>query len=126
VELAPLKAVKRGGTVNPWVDETQIAAPLSREEGELPHNEGGQETRRKTPDPPTKEVGTPRPQESEGTILALRATPPAGDASQGGHDHQVEEGRAEGTLSMVAPVRPHGKAPARPEAPAREGGGRMA
>jgi len=92
VALAPVKAVKRGGAVDPWVGEAQIAAPLSREEGELPHNECGQETRWKTPDPPTKEVGTPRPQESEGMILVLGATPPTGDASQGGHDHQVEEG----------------------------------
>jgi len=81
---------------------------------------------RKTPDPPTKEVGTPRPQEPEETVLALGAIPPAGDTSQGGHDHQVEEGRAEETLSVVAPARPHGKGPARPEALAREGGGRMA
>jgi len=73
-----------------------------------------------------KEVGTPRTQEPEETVLALGAIPPSGDASQGAHDRQVEEGRAEGTLSVVAPVRPHTKGPARPEAPAREGGGRMA
>ena len=97
--------------------------PLSREEGELPHNEGGQETGRRTPNPPTKEVGTPRPQESEGRVLALGATPPTEEASQGGHDHQVEEGWAEGTLSVVAPLRPHGKGPARPEASVREGEG---
>ena len=81
---------------------------------------------RQQPDPPTKEVGTPRPQEPEQTVLALGAISPSRDGSQGGHDHQVEEGRAEGTLSVVAPAWPHGKGPARPEAPAREGGGRMA
>ena len=57
--------------------------------------------------------------------MASEAVPPAGDVSQGGHDHQAERGLTEGTLSVVATERPHGKAPARPEAPAREGGGRM-
>ena len=115
--------MKRGGAVDPWVGEAQVAAPLSREEGELPHDEGGQGTGRMTPDPPMKEAGMPMPQEPEETVLALGAIPPCGDASQGGHDHQVEEGRAEATLSVVASMRPHGKGPARPEAPAREGEG---
>ena len=122
----PAEGREEGAAVDPWVGEAEVAAPLNREEGELPHNEERQETGRKTPDPLTEEVGTPRPQETEGTVLALGAIPPAGDVSQGGHDHQVEEGRAEGTLSVVAPARPHGKGPARPGAPTREGGGRMA
>jgi len=71
-------------------------------------------------------VGTPTPKETEGTVLAPVAIPPVGDVSQRGHDHQVEGGRTEGTLSVVAPGRPHWKAPALPEAPAREGGGRLA
>ena len=79
----------------------------------------------KTPDAPTKEVRTPKPQETKGTVVVLEVIPPAGDVSQGGHDHQVEGGVTEGTLSLVAVERPHGKAPARPDAPAREGGGRM-
>jgi len=119
----PLKAVKRGAQSTPGSARPKSPPPLNREEGELPHDEEGQETGRKTPHPPTKEVGTPKPQETEGTVLAPGAIPPAGDASQGGQDHQVEEGQAEGTLSMVAPVRPHGKGPARPEAPTREGDG---
>ena len=45
----------------------------------------------------------PRPQESEGTILALEATAPAGDASREGHDHWVEEGRAWGHLAWGPP-----------------------
>ena len=75
-----------------------------------------------------KEVGTPRPQEPEGTVLALGAIPPSGDASQEGQGQpeQAEGGRAEVALSVVAPERPHGKGPARSEAHAREGGGRMA
>jgi len=54
------------------------------------------------PDPLMEEGRMPKPQEIEGTVLAPEASPPAGDVSQGGHDHQVEEGWAEGTLSMVA------------------------
>jgi len=70
--------------------------------------------RRKTPDPPAKEVGTPRPQESEGMVLVLGAIPPSRDASQEGHGHpeQAEEGRAEVALSVVPPERSHGKGPA--------------
>ena len=88
----------------------------------------GQEARQKTPDPPTKEAGTPRPQEPEGTVLALGPIPPLGDASQEGQGlpEQAEEGRAEVALTAVPPERTHEKGPARPEAPTREGGGSMA
>ena len=122
----PLKAVKRGAQSTPGSARPKSPPPLNREEGELPHDEEGQETGRKTPDPPTEEGRTPKPQEPEGAVLGPEAIPPAGDVSQGGHDGQVEEGWAEGTLSVVAPARPPGEASARPEAPAREGGGRMA
>ena len=124
--LAPLKAVKRGALSTPWSVRPKSPPPLNREEGGLPHDEEGQEIGRKMPDPPTKEVGTPKPQETEGTVVAPEVVPPAGEVSQGGHDLQVEESRAAGTLSVVAPARPYGKASARPEAPACEGGGRMA
>jgi hypothetical protein len=43
-----------------------------------------------------------------------------------GRTEQTEEGRAEVALSVVPPERSHGKGPARPEAPATEGGGSMA
>jgi len=123
VGLAPLKAVKRGAQSTPGSARPRSPPPLSREEGELHHEEGGQETRRKTRDPLTKEAGTPRPQESDGTVLALGAIPPSRDASQEGHGHprQAEEGWAEVALSVVPLARSHGKGPARPEAPAREG-----
>ena len=128
--LAPLKAVKRGAQSTPGSAWPRSPPPLSCEEGELSHEEGGQETRRKTPHPSEKEAGTPRPQEPEGTVLALRAIPPSGDASQEGqgqgHPGQAEVGRAEVALSVVPPEWSHGKGPTRPEAPAREGGGSMA
>ena len=52
MELAPLKAVKRGAGSTPGSARPKSPLPLSREEGELPHDEGGQGTGRKTPDPP--------------------------------------------------------------------------
>jgi hypothetical protein len=84
--------------------------------------------RGKTPNPPAKEVGTPRPLEPNETVLALGAIPPSGDASQEGHDYpgQAEEGQVEVALSVVPPERSHRKGPAHLEAPAREGGGSMA
>ena len=125
VALAPLKAVKRGAQSTPGSARPKTPPPLNREEGELPHVEEGREAGQRTPDPPTEEGRTPRPQEAEETVVASEAVPPTGDVSQGGHDHQAERGLTEGTLGVVAVERPHGKAPARPEAPAREGGGRM-
>ena len=111
--LAPLKVVKRGGAVDPWVGEAQVAAPLSREEGE-PRREGeGQE------------MGTPRPQGQEDTVLVPWAMPPPGDADLRGAARpvQIEGGRAI-MASNVASLRgPHGKGPARPEAPAAGGEG---
>jgi len=41
VGLAPPEGREEGGAVDPWVGEAQVAAPLSREKGELPHDEGG-------------------------------------------------------------------------------------
>ena len=82
--LAPLKAVKRGAQSTPGSARPKSPPPLSREERE-PYREGeGQET------------GTPRPQESEGTVVAFGAIPPPGDADLGGGARpvQIEEGRA--------------------------------
>ena len=72
-------------------------------------------------------MGTPRPQELEGTVLALGAIPPSRDASQEGQGQpeQTEGGQAEEGLVMVPPKMSCGKGPARPEVPAREGGGSM-
>ena len=83
VALAPLKAVKRGAQSTPGSARPKSPPPLSREEGELPHDEGEQGTGRKMSDPPMKEAGTLRPQEPQETVLALGAIPPSGDASQG-------------------------------------------
>jgi len=56
------------------------------------------------------------------------STPPLGDANLGGQGRpgQTEEGLVEAALGVVPAERSHGKGPARPEAPAREGGGSMA
>jgi len=75
VGLAPLKAVMRGAEETPGSARPR-SPPLNREEDERPHEERGQETRQKTPDPPAREEGTPRPQELEETVLALGAIPP--------------------------------------------------
>ena len=87
---------------------------MCREEGELSHEEGGHETRRKTPDPPAKEAGSPRPQESDGIVLAFGAIPPLGEAIQEGQGQpeQAREGRAGVALSMLPLERSHGKGPA--------------
>ena len=92
------------GAVDPWVGEAQVAAPLSREEG-------GQEMGGKMPDPPAKEVGMPRPQEPEETVLALGAIPPLGDASLEGQGQleQTEGSRAEEALIVVPPETSRGK-----------------
>ena len=68
----PPEGREEGGTVDPWVGEAQVAAPLNREEGER-RREG---ERQKT--------GAPRPQGPEEMALAPGATPPAGDADLGG------------------------------------------
>ena len=80
--------------------------------------------RGKTPNPPSKEVGTPRPQELEETVLALGAIPPPGDAGLGGlaRPEQTEEGRAIVVLSAAPLGGPHRVGPARPEATAAGGG----
>ena len=80
VGLAPLKAVKRGAQSTPGSARPRSPPPLSRVEVTRPHEEGEREARRKTPDPPVREAETPRSQESEGMILALRAIPPLGVA----------------------------------------------
>jgi len=68
----PPEGRKEGGALDPWVGEAQIAAPLNREEGELPHDEEGQETGRKRPDPPTKEGGRRSPWRQRGRSWPLR------------------------------------------------------
>ena len=115
--LTPLKAVKRGAQSTPGSARPKLPPPLSREEGELLHDEGGQEMRGKTPVPSAKEVGTPRPQEAEETVLALGAILPSGDAYLGGlaWPEQTEEGRAIVALSAALLGGPHGKGPARPK-----------
>jgi len=70
-------------------------------------------------------MGTPRPQGPEETVLVLGAIPPPGDADLGyvARPMQIEEGRAI-VASNVAPLwGPHGKGPARPEAPVAGGEG---
>ena len=84
VGLAPLKAMKRGAQSTPRSARPKSPPPSSCEEGELSHEEGGQEMRGKMPDPPAKEAGAPRPQEPEGTVLAHGAIPPLGGTSQEG------------------------------------------
>jgi len=125
VGLAPLKAVKRGAQLTPGSARPRSPPPLSLEDDERPHEERGQETRQKTPDPSVREAGTPRPQEPEETVLALGTIPPSGDADLGGQGRpgQTEEGRVEVALSVVPPKRSHEKGPTRPEAPSGEGGG---
>ena len=122
--LASLKAMKRGAQSTPRSARPRSSPPLSRVEGERPHEEG-QEARRKTPDPPVREAETSRPQEPEETVLALGAIPPSGDADLGGlaRPEQTEEGRAIVALSATPLEGPHGKGPPRPEAPAAGGGG---
>ena len=126
--LAPLKAVKRGAQSTPRSARPRSPPPLSREEDERPHEESGQETMRKTADPPTREAETPRPQEPEGTVLAFGAIPPSGDADlvARGRPEQTKEGRVKVAPSVVPPKRSHEKGPARPETLVREGGGSMA
>ena len=70
-------------------------------------------------------MGTPRPQGQEDTVLVPWAMPPPGDADLRGAARpvQIEGGRAI-MASNVASLRgPHGKGPARPEAPAAGGEG---
>ena len=112
VALAPLKAVKRGAQSTPGSARLK-SPPLSHEEEGLPREGEGQE------------MGTPRPQGLEETVLALGAVPPSGGADLGGvaRPVQSEEGR-DIVASNVAPLGgPHGKGPARPEAPAAGGEG---
>jgi len=112
VALAPLKAVKRGAQSTPGSARPK-SPPLSHEEEGLPREGEGQE------------MGTPRPQGLEETVLALGAVPPSGGADLGGvaRPVQSEEGR-DIVASNVAPLGgPHGKGPARPEAPAAGGEG---
>jgi len=108
VALAPLKAMKRGAQSTPGSVRPKSPPPLSREEVES-HREGeGQE------------MGAPRPQGPKEMVRALGAIPPLGDANLGdvARPAQIEEGRAI-VASKVAPLGgPHGKGPARPEAPA--------
>ena len=104
---------EEGGAVDPWVGEAQVAAPLSREEGEPRRDGEGQE------------MEMSRPQGPEETVLAPRAMPPPGDANLGGaiRPAQVKEGRAIVASNATPLGGPHGKGPAGPEAPAPGGEG---
>ena len=82
VELAPRNAVNRGAQSTPGRARPKSPPALSHEEGDLPRDEGGQETR-KTPDPSAKEMGTPRLHESEETVLGLGAVPTSGGQPRG-------------------------------------------
>jgi len=116
--------VKRGAQLTPGSARPRSPPPLSREEGERPHDVAGRETRQKTPDPSSREAETPRPQEPKETVLALGAIPPSREADLGcqGRLGQTEECRVEPVLSAVLPEGHRGKGLARPEPPQEKEG----
>ena len=109
--LAPLKAVKRGAQSTPGSARPKSPPPLSRDEGEPRWEREGQE------------MGMPRPQAPEESILAPGAMPPPEDADLGGavRPALIEECRAIVTSNAASLGGPHRKGPARPEAPAAGG-----
>ena len=78
-----MKAMKRGGAVDPRAARPRSPPPLSRKDGEHPRDGTEQEMGEKMSDPPTREAEAPRSRELEETILALGAVPPSGDIDLG-------------------------------------------
>ena len=60
------KGREEGGSVNPWVSEAQVAAPLSHEEGELSHEEGGRRRGRRRQIPRQRRRGRRGPKSWRG------------------------------------------------------------
>jgi len=127
VGLAPLKAVKRVAQSTPRSARPRSPPPLSREEGELSHEEGGRRRGRRHRIPRRGRRRCRGPKSRRGQSWPLEVFPPLGDASQEGQGQPgwTEEGQIEVAPSVVPPEGPHRKGPTRPEAPAREGGGSM-